>query len=133
VQLVREYVTRDGRGERLGANPWFRSVVDWPDEPGYDEFTVITGFDIRPLAIGADTARVRVTYNRAGRIETGETSARFVSEPGLEEQTFVLARTDGRWRIVEPQINQHVFAKSVLTAVRLSNEDRAKLAALPES
>lgn len=132
VQLVREYVTRDSRGERLGANPWFRSVVDWPDEPGYDEFTVITGFDIRPLVVTTDTARVRVTYHRAGRIETGESSARFVADDSLEVETFVVARTGEGWRIVEPQINQHILAKSVLAAVALGDQDRATLAALPE-
>lgn len=125
--LVREYVLRDGRGERLGTNPWFIDAVDWPDEPGYDEITVIASYEVGPGEVTGDSARIPVVYRRVGRIETGENSARFVADTGQEIQRFLVERHENRWRISEPQINQHVLAERVLELIPLSDADRALL------
>lgn len=133
VALVQEYVARDGRGERLGVSQWFRDAVDWPDEPGYDEITVISGYEVGTANVVSDTARIPVRFRRIGRIETDENSARFVSDTGQEAQQFVVERRETRWIIVEPQINQHVLAERVLALISLAEAEREALRRLGTS
>jgi hypothetical protein len=101
IRLVREYVERDSRGERLeGPAPWFHSVVTWPDDPGYDSYTVITGFEITPGATSSDTAHVRVQYHTVGWLTAGDSlQPRFTPRDTLEVQDFVLLRSGQKWAI----------------------------------
>ncbi len=131
LSLVREYVQRDSRGERLGPSPWFTTVVTWPDDPGYDSYTAITGFELTPHSTGLnDSAQVRVTYHTAGWILAGDsTQVRFMPHDSLETQIFSVIRAGGLWRIASPQIGQHVLVEAALTASSLGSEDRKKLLA----
>jgi hypothetical protein len=132
VRLVHEYVERDSRGERLeGPAPWFHSVVTWPDDPGYDSYTVITGFEINPGAASSDTAHVRVQYHTVGWIAAGDSlHSRFTPRDTLEVQDFVLLRRGQRWAISAPQIDQHVLLDSALAKSLLAAVDRRKLQGL---
>ena len=131
VQLVREYVNRDARGERLKSNPWFMNVVAWPEEPGYDTYTIITAFEVKPLHTDSSTARVEVTYRRAGFLETvGRSTAKFVRNAAAEERVFTVALTDNGWRITAPQMDQHVLASAVPDWTPLTESDRGTLKTL---
>lgn len=74
--------------------------------------------------MAGDSARIPVVFQRVGRIETGENSARFVADAGQEVQQFFVEGRSTRWRIVEPQINQHVLAERVQELIPLGDGER---------
>ena len=131
LQLVREYVERDSRGERLKSNAWFNKVVAWPEDPGYDSYTVITGFLVEPIDRQGDTARVRVSYNVAGEMRAGgKNDARFSRHDTLQAVVFRIGKYPDGLSIMEPQIEQHVLVDSALTKSSLGADDRRKLEGL---
>src|SRR6266704_2966850 len=106
IRLVREYVSRDANGERIRRNTWFFNVVTWSEEPGWDSYIVVRGFQISPVRADSSTARVTVTYRVAGYVRTtGRTTAAFVDDTATETRIFTVALTDNGWRIVAPQID----------------------------
>jgi hypothetical protein len=131
--LLEEYVARDARGERLQSNAWFLNVVVWPDEPAYDVYAVITGFQIAPLHADSSTARVQVTYERAGFLRPADASTmEFHADSAVETTVFTLALTDNGWRIVAPQQPQHVLASAIPSQTMLNDGDRQRLKSLAE-
>jgi hypothetical protein len=131
VRLVREYVTRDADGQRIRANPWFFNVVIWPEDPGWDSYAVIRNSGVDPIRADSSTARVSVTYEVVGHVETtGRTTARFVPDSSTERFVFTVALTDNGWRIVAPQIDPHLLPGAALSYSPLSQVDRGKLRAL---
>lgn len=128
MRLVREYVERDARGERLQSNPWFLNAVIWEDEPGYDSYTLITGYRLRALHADSSTGRVEVAYTRAGYVRaTGDSSVSFKPDAAREVQVFTVALTFNGWRIVAPQLDQHVLVEPALTQSPFSPADRRRL------
>ncbi|MGH7645492.1 MAG: hypothetical protein ACREMR_07885 [Gemmatimonadales bacterium] len=128
IRLVREYVTRDANGERLTTNPWFLNVVIWEDEPGYDRYTLIKGYEVRSIRADSSTARVEVGYERLGYVQTtGRNTVAFQSAQGLEVRVFTVALTDNGWRIVAPQLDQHVLVEPALRHSPFTAEDRTRL------
>jgi hypothetical protein len=138
VHLVREYVRRDGLGERLRTSPWFDSVITKPEhEPGYDGFTAVAGSAVRPLGAQGDTIRVEVVYHVLGTISQvaqggGTTGMHFVVHADSENVVFPVVRIGHGWKIESPQIDQHVLPEAILSSrlVRLPEADRAKLKVL---
>jgi hypothetical protein len=131
IQLVKEYVERDAKGERLQTNPWFLDVVAWPDEPGYDSYTVISGYVATPLSADSSTARVRVDYRRAGYVRTtGARSVEFEQSIATESHVFTVALSDNGWRITAPQIEQHVLVETALSLSPLNEGDKDRLSKL---
>lgn len=130
LALVREYVDRDARGERLRSAPWFLSVVGWPEEPAFDSYTVIATYQVGQLAPSGDSAIVPVTYQRLGWIETtGRHAVRFVIGETIERYDFRLGVREGRWLIGEPRLEPHVLADTALAKAPLSASDRDMLQA----
>lgn len=121
--LVRQYVKRDADGERLGPNPWFESVVTWPQDPGYDSHTVIRSYKVEvPKNMGGSPVKILVKYDAIGWI----VSSGFVPQENLEAFDFVVVRTeDAGWQIDEPQIDQHVLFEVAASLKSLSPEDSA--------
>jgi hypothetical protein len=136
VGLVRQYVKRDGAGERLGPAPWFEEVVTWPQDPAYDSATVIRQYTVQPPpTIHGSPAKIEVRYEVIGWIVPGKEHLGFIPGDKIEVFTFVVVRDDVGWRIQEPQIDQHVLAE-VAAARKLTPEDAAlirQLAAEPPS
>ena len=131
VRLVREYVERDARGDRLETNAWFDSVVTWPQDPGYDSYAVITRFGLSVLGEARDTTRVEVQYDVAGIMKAGgPADTRFAPRQRTEVDTFVVERAPDGWRISSPQIHQHVLAAAALQRSALGKEDRDRLTEL---
>jgi hypothetical protein len=125
--LMREYARRDAAGERLATSSWFSDVAEWQDEPGWDAYTVIRSYDIAPATIMGDSASVRITYRRAGEMESGAQALEFVPDTGTESVLFALHRSDGSWKITAPQINQHVLIERVLKIKPLADSTRRLL------
>jgi len=130
LELVREYVERDSRGERLRTAPWFLSVVTWLEDPAFDSYTVIAGFQVGQLAQTGDSATVAVTYQRLGWIQTtGRNTVRFVPSDTVERYDFRLSMSTGRWLITQPRLEPHVLVDTVLAAPPLGAADRDTLQA----
>ena len=136
--LVTEFVRRDAAGERLRESPWFDSVVTEADqEGGYDSFTAINRFQIGAGTVAGDTVKVPVQYVLLGAMQQvidGERTAgmHLVPHDSTENVVFAVVRQGGKWKIVTPEIDQHVLASAILgntTLPTLSADDRRRLAA----
>jgi hypothetical protein len=135
VALVREYVARDARGERMTDDGWWRTMVTWPEEPGWDMTTVVRAWETRLLARAGDTARVEVRYAAAGILEPVDKRRwRFVAADSAEVRVFTVVATPSGWRIDDPQMEPHVSRDAALRAYApvLSPEDAERLRAVPE-
>jgi hypothetical protein len=124
VSVVRQYVKRDANGERLGTNPWFESVVTWPQDPGYDSHTVIRSFQVEPPpTIAGSPATIMVKYEVIGWI----VSSGFLPQEKLEAFPFVVVRTDEGWLIQSPQIDQHILPEAAAAMKFLTPEDATRI------
>lgn len=131
ARLVHEYVERDANGQRLAAGvAWFDSAVAWREEPGYDTYTVIAGYQTFPTELVGDTAHVKVQFNVLGWVKTG---TYFTATPAVQSVTFVLVRSANGWVITAPQMNQHVLAQVVLRDPSLSGPGRRVLDSLAKA
>jgi hypothetical protein len=130
VHLVREYVRRDFLGERLRFNPWFLNVVVWPEEPAYDGYTLVTDYTVEVLSSDSSTARVRVQYDRVGFVRSTQRAVRFDSDSAKEARVFTVALTDNGWRVVAPQMDQHVGLESALQVSPFDDSQRRLLSAM---
>lgn len=66
--VVRNYCELDGNGARLSSVDYYevRRLMAWDDdrdEPGWDSFKVISGYEILGEKIEGDSATVKVKYN----------------------------------------------------------------------
>ena len=104
--VVRAYLEADLRGAGTSSEtfPSLRQYAVWPDAPGWDTFTIVSGY--RTAAIGRNTRRatVRATYDVLGVLE-GEEAKETPKEQVVE---YVLVRRSGRWKIASPQLEPHV-------------------------
>ena len=135
--LVREYVQRDGSGQFLDESQWRVSAVACPEQlADAGQATLISAYDVRPIARGADTTLVEVTYRRAGMLvqQGGEdeevSSIAFVEEPRVEVDTFVVVRDGVTWRISAPMLEQHLLPDAALRHYALAPADRQKVEAV---
>jgi hypothetical protein len=125
VGIVRQYVKRDADGERLGPNPWFESIVTWPQDPGYDSHTVIRSYKVEPpKSIAGSPARILVRYDVLGWI----VSTGFIPQDKQEAFEFVVVRTDDKgWLIDAPQIDQHILPEVAAAVKFLAPEESARI------
>lgn len=142
--VVRAYLDADfgGAGTDSDTFPNLKQYAVWPDAPGWDTFTIVSGYRTAPL--GRPTSRrakVRATYAVLGVLE-GEEAKETPKEQIID---YVLVRRGGGWKIASPQLEPHVstdvamkivdnMANSTLfTAdpekIRLSREAIQKMAA----
>jgi hypothetical protein len=137
VALVREYVERDGSGQFLSESAWRNSAVACPEQlAAADQAAVVQKYAVRALTVGADTALVEVSYQRAGLLvqrggeEEEVSSLGYMPEPRTEVDTFVVVRAGGTWRIHAPMIEQHVLPAAALRHFALPAADRARIEAI---
>ncbi len=145
--VVRAYLDADfgGAGTSSETFPTLIQYATWPDAPGWDTFTIVSGYRTAPL--GRPTSRrakVRATYAVLGVLE-GEEAKETPKEQIID---YVLVRRGGGWKIASPQLEPHVstavameivdrMANSTLfTAdpekIRLSRETIQRIAAAPK-
>jgi hypothetical protein len=127
VGLVKEYVKRDANGERLQAEPWFQQVVTWPEEPGYDSYTVIRSYSVERPTIQGSPAKILVRYDVIGWVQWQDGEQVFLDQEMSQAITFVVVRDDNGWRIDGPQFGQRVLAEIAAACQALSAEDTAHI------
>lgn len=103
--LVRAYVARDGRGEFLRSDPWFRQAVLCPGHVGgRDTFDVVLGATIAKVDATRNAATFRVEYRHLGTISRDETGRRnaFLEDRKLVTQTIRAVSTPYGWKLENP-------------------------------
>ena len=127
VALMREFLTRDARGDRLRTDPWMAQHTLWGHvEPGWDGYQVIIGYKLRTIHADSSTARIAITYDVTGTVDV-DTSAHYIRKPSTQTVTFTLALTDVGWRIVAPTIEPHVLGTAISPRTSFSAADWALL------
>ncbi len=96
--LMSEFVSRAGRGEFDHTEQWLPQALDCVGhEPGYDTFTIASGYSVARLDSMADTVRYLLTLHAIGDV-----SGRFESRRSDECDTVTLWRSTFGWRIRSP-------------------------------
>lgn len=132
VSLVREYVFRDSRGERLLNSEWFEGATVWPSDPGYDRYILIRGWRIGRAVVLADTVVVPVEYSRVGIVHAGgRNDSRIVDESTSAIVSFRVVRTTEGLRIASPQLPPHLCGSAAKAVSQFGDSDLARLNALP--
>lgn len=100
--VVEAYCKADFDGMQTDSDTWrsFAQYATWPDAPGWDGFTIVSGYTVSP----AGPARVKVIYAVLGVLEGEEARA----APRPKEVVYTLVRRGGRWRVDDPQLEPHV-------------------------
>ncbi len=105
-----EFLNLDANGGRL--HKWFGgSFVDrWQDEPGWDEITVIDGYDLTGCVCARKSCTIAVTYALSSSVVAQPATAKFAQQ---EIQQFELVSRVAGWRIKElsqPHVYRHIQA-----------------------
>lgn len=135
-ELVHNFVRKDAEGLFLQADPWFESAVDCPGhEPAPDSYSVIKGYDIKPVDSTDKSAKFDVTYQVVGAMAYKmDTEQKYVIEfepakkPGAVKRTMEAVNTPYGWRLTGEMMNPHVLATALLKRDDLSPKSRAALA-----
>ena len=99
LQLVTQFVKGDFHGERLGGGAkGLMNLVNWNDEPGWDEVMMVSDYKIQK-----DENGVSVTFTTHGYCPNGEFTA-----PNTKSYTFNTINKNGRMVISEPLYTPHV-------------------------
>ena len=128
LEIVQEWLDRDGRGERLylTGNDWFSRTTDQTaPEEGYDSFTAILGSQLRVVAAAPDSVRVMVTFRVAGRVEqrivaNASVGLRFHVDSAAETADYLAVLRSGQWKIIPPDVDPHVLLTHLLQSSRSS-------------
>jgi hypothetical protein len=104
LELVKEYIKRDAKGEFLKASNWADAVILCVGHLGApDSFKVITNYKILNFSNHGAFAKVVVRYNVLGIISSAgkgrEILTSFKSQRETEDLAFVLTKTPYGWRI----------------------------------
>ncbi len=86
--------------------PWFPGHIHSRHGPSLH---IVTGYALRPLEVGEDTARIAVDYCRLGY-----QSGRFRESMTTDTEVFELVRTPYGWRILRPTQPMQVLVGTVL-------------------
>ena len=116
--VVESYCKSDFDGDQFLGEHWDRFVqyATWPDAPGWDSATVVSGYTVTPVWKGSRTARVKVVYHVVGTLDGEDAKAR----EAAETHVYKLVRRGGRWKVEAPQLRPHVSPGTAIT--RLENE-----------
>ena len=118
LRIVQTYLQRDARELEFHSSPEFGEWIAWPQDPGYDRKTVVSGFSIGTPRWVGDTIHVPVCYDVLGVLWSGgQKDKRF--EPGDTVYTvdFVLMKLDAKWQLARPQLEPHVLPATIDSVV----------------
>ncbi len=118
-EVVQQYCNLDMAGARLSSqNPYNDAIfalVAWPDEPGWDSATIVSACRIQRVQTAQRRSKVTAQYTVLGTI-SGLNEVR--SENHAEVVTFVLAKSNGIWKISRPLIRPHVSVDAAVDNLR---------------
>ena len=125
ASVVAAYIEADGAGLALDSDtcPQVLRYTVWPDAPGWDTFAVIKSYDIGEVGRTGKKASVEIIYNVLGSLS----ATAFIRKPARERVSFELEKTQGRWKIVNPQLPPHLFVPAAITALESTGADKAAL------
>ena len=123
--VVETFCQLDAGGQRIKPDGWrkVKSLVAWPDEPGWDSATIISNYSIVKTDTADNQSIVTVKYFVLGSTDTIE----YVKSSRVEIVKFELSLENKDWRIVRPQIPPHVNKKAIiehLQGIQLSEKKR---------
>ena len=110
--VVRAFCEADFRGAQTASKTWreLAQYAVWPDAPGWDTFTIVSGYTVSRVRQTSRSAKVRVVYDVLGVLE-GEVARRTPERPTV---IYSLVRRSGRWKVASPQLDPHLSPKVAL-------------------
>ena len=126
--LLDEYLRRDGAGEFLRSNEWLGASLFCPNHvPGWDQATIIAGYESAALARVDTAASFTVRYSRIGRLTQDSAGFYLIEQPDIKTDTFRLVHTRFGWRIAAPVQHQHILPAAALALRRVHADTRTRL------
>jgi len=98
--VVRKYCQLDFDGSRLSSAMWKRvsPLVSWEDEPGWDTYTVVSGFQILSEKQSKDEATISVSFSVVGTMSGDGPLKKEGKKEGKKEACMTCQK-----RLYEPQ------------------------------
>jgi hypothetical protein len=129
--LLHEFVRRDAEGDFLRTNDWYGTAVMCPGHvPGWDEATLILGYQATSLEETDTLSLFEVRYEEAGTLTQDERGMFLREEQQVTTDTFRLLKTAYGWRIESPIQHQRIMPKAALGLNRMHPASRARLVEL---
>ncbi|MFH2025210.1 MAG: hypothetical protein ABIK30_05215, partial [bacterium] len=126
-KLINEYLKRDAAGDFMRSNPWYVTAKLHPMQLGWDQSTLISGYEIDTLLIDSTQAVYDVTYHVIARRRQNIHGPYLIFGPCEKVTRFKLEKTSWGWRIAKPNQHQHILPNVIMD--RLPDEDQEKLKA----
>jgi hypothetical protein len=127
IGALRAYVNLDSSGARLSSSSYqssgIRRLVDWEDEPGYDESRVVVGWEVRCLTSTHDFTVALLTLHSLGTI-TASTSGdahQFIPAADTVSWEVALQRKRARWVILAPLWGPAISVATAHRSFHLTN------------
>jgi len=134
--LVQRYCEADLNGAMLGTENYKKSGLDeiivaeeGHISPGWDTVTLIKGFKILGVTMGAHQGAVQVQYE-----VMGELADEVRLDQRTEDYDFRLVKKDGHWKLIEPyDLNPHISIETAIKHMQaLYEEEREQQPQAPE-
>jgi hypothetical protein len=115
-QVVQTFCELDSEGQRTNSLGWvkIKSLVTWPDEPGWDNVILISNYKIIKIETFNNKSNVTVKYSILGSTD----SITFEKSSRVELIKFELVKTNKEWKIDRPTIVPHVSKEFVIKHFR---------------
>lgn len=104
--VVEAYCQQDLDGGQTSSDTWnnVAQFTVWPDAPGWDTFTIVSGYTVGPVRQYRNSAKIHVTYTVLGVLE-GETAK---AESRTKTVVYTVVKRGGKWKVAKPQLEPHV-------------------------
>jgi len=122
-QLITGYLERDSKGEFMRSSAWRRSAMYFPMAPGWDQATLISGYDIDTISVTEENAEFSVNYHMIARISQNARGPYLIYSPRDKPATFILNKTEYGWRIAKPIAHPHVLPESIMERLPQAEQD----------
>ncbi|MBL7066510.1 MAG: glycoside hydrolase family 97 protein [Candidatus Marinimicrobia bacterium] len=122
-QLITGYLERDSKGKFMQSSAWWRSAMYFPRAPGWDQATLISGYDIDTISVNEENAEFSVNYHMIARISQNARGPYLIYSPRDKPATFILNKTEYGWRIAKPIAHPHVLPESIMERLPQAEQD----------
>ena len=127
INTLRAYLTLDSSGARLSSSSWqssgIRRLVDWEDEPGYDDFWVVAGWQVHCLTSTHNFTVALLTIHSLGTITASASgdAHQFIPAADTVSLEVALQRKRARWVILAPLWRPAISVPTARRSFHLSN------------
>ncbi|MBU4444568.1 hypothetical protein KJ656_05730 [bacterium] len=95
----------------------------FPMAPGWDQATLISGYDIDTISVTEENAEFSVNYHMIARISHNAMGPYLIYSPGDKPATFILNKTEYGRRIAKPIAHPHVLPESIMERLPQAEQD----------